>query len=276
MNRSRRSLPAILIASVSSAGAAVLVRADRRSLTRGHERTSKRAFVLAGRRNRLSTSDQMDSDPTLPSALVAALAIAQEHGDALGFLAGRMAQRPRARRSLDPSSFLMDRELFVREAAGQSILRLPWFEEDLFVERRVPEISEFPRHVMRHCLEHYPAALRGERSQYRFTSYGHAYTVEVVPVREEGKEVDGVLAIAVPARPPTGRLRRAAYWEQVGENLDDAAKFCDYRAGLYGAAGDHEAAERQRKLADAARRAARRAQAKGFRYRSDGPWHRSE
>jgi hypothetical protein len=73
----------------------------------------------------------MDSDPTLPSALVAALAIAQEHGDALGFLAGRMAQRPRARRSLDPSSFLMDRELFVREAAGQSILRLPWFEEDL-------------------------------------------------------------------------------------------------------------------------------------------------
>jgi hypothetical protein len=260
----------------------------------------------------------MDSDPTLPSALVAALAVMREHGDAeaalrltgldldgierfqrvpedvlglvgrrsdaealrqalaLGFLAGRMAQRPRARRSLDPSSFLMDRELFVREAAGQSILRLPWFEEDLFVERRVPEISEFPRHVMRHCLEHYPAALRGERSQYRFTSYGHAYTVEVVPVRDEGKEVDGVLAIAVPARPPTGRLRRAAYWEQVGENLDDAAKFCDYRAGLYGAAGDHEAAERQRELADAARRAARRAQAKGFRYRSDGPWHRSE
>jgi hypothetical protein len=133
---------------------------------------------------------------------------ALRHMLALGFLAGRMAHRPRPRRSLDPSSFLMDRDLLFQEAASQSILRLPWFEEELFVGRNLPEISEFPKHVMRLCLEHYRAGLQGERGWFRFTSYGHAYTVESVPVRGDANEITGVLGIAVPVRPPAGRLRR--------------------------------------------------------------------
>jgi hypothetical protein len=39
------------------------------------------------------------------------------------FLAGRMSHRAYARRSFEPSSFLIDHDLLVRGAEGQSILR---------------------------------------------------------------------------------------------------------------------------------------------------------
>jgi hypothetical protein len=195
---------------------------------------------------------------------------------ALGFLAGRVANRPRPRRGHDPSSFLMDRELLVRGAEGQSILRLPWFEEGLFVGRSLPEIYEFPAPVLRLCVEHYNAALDGERGQFRFTSYGHAYTVEAVPVRDDGREVVGVLGVAVPTPPPAGRLRRAAQFERAADALQESAGLSDQRADVYRAAGDDEAEQRQREAAEDARRAAARARAHGFRQRSAGPWHRSE
>ncbi|MGZ6564727.1 MAG: hypothetical protein ACXVH1_35200 [Solirubrobacteraceae bacterium] len=38
--------------------------------------------------------------------------------------------------------FLMYEELVVQTAAGESILRLPRFEEGLFVGRQLPDISE--------------------------------------------------------------------------------------------------------------------------------------
>src|SRR3984885_1402596 len=45
---------------------------------------------------------------------------------ALGILAGRVADRPaRARRLQDPSSFLMNEDLVVQDARGQSALRRP-------------------------------------------------------------------------------------------------------------------------------------------------------
>jgi hypothetical protein len=252
------------------------------------------------------------------SALVTALALAQEHGDAetalrvtglelgdlqrfeavpddlrrlveghapaeamsqmlaLGFLAGRIAHRPRPRRARDPSWFLMDRKLLVRGAEGESILRLPWFEEDLFVGCSLPNIAEFPKHVLRLCIEHYDAALGGERGQFRFTSYGHAYTVEAVPLRNDERDVVGVLGVAVPTPPPPGRLRRAAELERAAEALEQSARLSDYQADIYRAAGDHEAEERQREAAERVRRAARAARAHAFRQRSNGPWHRSE
>src|SRR4051812_17237426 len=48
---------------------------------------------------------------------------------ALGFLAGQLAFHPRQRRTADPTSFLMDRDLVVRGAEGESVMRLPWFED---------------------------------------------------------------------------------------------------------------------------------------------------
>jgi hypothetical protein len=124
---------------------------------------------------------------------------------ALGLLAGRLTPRPRPRRSIDPSSFLMDHDLVVRSAEGESILRLPWFEEDLFAGRQLPDISEFPRDVLDLCVEHYRAGLAGERSRFAFTSYGHTYTVQAVPVRGEDGRICAVMGIAIPA-PRVGRL----------------------------------------------------------------------
>jgi hypothetical protein len=261
----------------------------------------------------------MDWNATPSSALVTALALAQEHGGAdaalramgldldglerfdgasddlvglvegltsaeapstmlaLGFLAGRVAYRPRPRRSYDPTTFLMDRDLLIRGAEGESILRLPWIEEALFVGRCVPDLFECPKHVLRLSVDHYGAALEGERGQFSFTSYGHTYTVEAVPVRNDDREVIGVLAIAAPATAPAGRLRRASELERAADALEESARIADERAELYSAAGDYEAEEHQREVAEESREAARTARAQGFRQRStDGPWHQAE
>jgi DNA-binding CsgD family transcriptional regulator len=114
---------------------------------------------------------------------------------ALGFLAGRMAHRPRA---LELSSFLMDRDLVVRSAEGRSILRLPWFENDLFVARQLPDITEMPADVRRLAVRHYTAALGGERGRFEFTSYGHRFRVESIPVRGDGGQIEAVLGLARP------------------------------------------------------------------------------
>ncbi len=81
----------------------------------------------------------------------------------------------------------MDRELLIRGAEGESILRLPWIEEALFVGRNVPTLFECPKHVLRLSVDHYRAALAGERGEFCFSSYGHTYTVEAVPVRRRAR-----------------------------------------------------------------------------------------
>jgi DNA-binding CsgD family transcriptional regulator len=156
-----------------------------------------------------------------PTALLTALALAREHGNApslptseqfpdlldgrkrsdalaLGYYAGRAAHRAEA---LDVSSFLMDRDLVVRGAEGRSILRLPWFEDDLFVARQLPDITEMPPHVRRLCIEHYRGALRGERSRFAFSSYGLGYQVDAIPTRDGNGDIIAVLALARPAEP---------------------------------------------------------------------------
>ena len=102
-------------------------------------------------------------------------------------------------RALDVSSFLMDHDLVVRGAEGRSILRLPWFARDLFVARQLPDITEMPTEVRTMAVANYRAGLRGERRSFAFTSYGLRFTVEAVPVRGEDGRVRAVLAIARPA-----------------------------------------------------------------------------
>jgi two-component system nitrate/nitrite response regulator NarL len=102
----------------------------------------------------------------------------------------------------------MDHELLVRGAEGVSILRLPWFVEDLFVGRPLPDIREMPKRIRDQATESYREALAGTRGRFRFVSYGHAYTVDSVPLRDEAGRVLGVLGVAradVRARP---ELRR--------------------------------------------------------------------
>src|ERR1700722_10271319 len=182
---------------------------------------------------------------------------------ALGVLAGRVADRPaRARRLQDPTSFLMSEDLVVQAARGQSILRLPWFEEGLFVGRQLPEISEMPTPVRRLCVENYTAALSGERGRFSFTSYGHAYTVDAVPVRGQNGRIESVLAVAAPAHnyaaAITAHLRTA-------ERLDRSAELAEERAERYRLAGRAEPELAELHTGGTARRGAERARASAQR-----------
>jgi DNA-binding CsgD family transcriptional regulator len=126
---------------------------------------------------------------------------------AVGFLAGRVARHPRPRHPQDPTSFVMDQNLLVRAAEGESILRLPWFEENLFVDRQLPDCREIPARIRQVAIESYRAALGGERTQYSFWSYGHGYTVDALPLRRNDGRVTAVLAVATPAARPSSVVR---------------------------------------------------------------------
>jgi DNA-binding CsgD family transcriptional regulator len=182
---------------------------------------------------------------------------------ALGILAGGVADRPaRARRLQDPTSFLMNEDLVVEAARGQSILRLPWFEDGLFVGRQLPDISEMPTPVRRLCIEHYTAALAGERARFAFTSYGHAYSVNAVPVRGHNGGIGAVLAVATPshsyAAAVAGHMRTA-------ERLDRSAELAEEHAERYRRAGHGDSELSELHTAGTARRRAEKARASAQR-----------
>ena len=182
---------------------------------------------------------------------------------ALGVLAGRVADRPaRARRLQDPTSFLMDEDLVVQDARGQSVLRLPWFEEGFFVGRQLPDISEMPAPVRRLCVENYTAALAGERGRFSFTSYGHAYTVDAVPVRGENGRIESVLAVAAPAH---NYAAAVAAHLRTAEQLDRSAELAEQRAERNRLAGRAEPELAELQTAGTARRGAERARASAQR-----------
>jgi DNA-binding CsgD family transcriptional regulator len=186
---------------------------------------------------------------------------------ALGFLAGRVALRPRMRTPGDPTSFVMDRDLVVQEAEGESILRLPWFEDGLFVGRQLPDICEMPNPVRNMCVKNYSAALAGERSRFSFTSYGHSYSVEAVPVRGDGGGISAVLAVAAPCNPFASA---AAACERTAEHLDRSAALAEQRAELHGRAGRSDAELSEQRTAEKARDAADRTRANAQRLRLRG------
>ncbi|MDX6692213.1 MAG: hypothetical protein QOG15_3670 [Solirubrobacteraceae bacterium] len=181
---------------------------------------------------------------------------------ALGFLAGRVAHRPRSRTPHDPTAFLMDRELVVNGAEGESILRLPWFEDGMFVGRQLPHISEMPAPVRRLCIDHYTAALDGRRGHFSFTSYGHAYSVDAVPVQGEGGSIQAVLGIAIPGR---SRVSVAGAYERTAQRLESSADVADARAGQLELGGRHDVAVAQRRRARRSRDGASRARAQALR-----------
>ena len=190
---------------------------------------------------------------------------------ALGFLAGRVADRPRPRRRLDPTSFLLDRDLLIRAAEGESVLRLPWCEEEMFVGRVLPDVAEIPAPIRSMAIEHDRAALAGQRGRFEFTSYGHHYIVDAVAVRNGEEQIIAVLAIARPAPPPTERLRAAMLYERIAEALDDTARLAEHYAEVAHGAGDGPIESRQREVAEQTRHEARQARARAFRLRSNGP-----
>jgi DNA-binding CsgD family transcriptional regulator len=220
----------------------------------------------------------MSLDITTTTALLTSMRLSREHGDsddasvaqvgdalALGFLAGRLARRPRSRVPADPTAFVMDHDLLVRRAEGESILRLPWFEEGLFVGRQLPDISEMPNPVRRLCVDNYTAALAGERGSFSFVSYGHAYSVDAVPVQGEHGGVEAVLAVATPGR---SHAAAASAYERVADRLESFSERSEERACGHARAGRAGAEAAERKAARKALQAAGRARAHAQRLRA--------
>lgn len=156
------------------------------------------------------------------------------------------------------TTFLMDHELVVRDATGESILRLPWFDESLFVGRQLPDISEMPAHVRSLAITHYRAALAGERGRFEFVSYGHAYGVDAVPVHGEDGGIVAVRGIAKPSRELPGA---AAAYARTAERLERSAAAADQRSAQFRAAGRVQSAAAEGQRADRARDGASRARA---------------
>jgi DNA-binding NarL/FixJ family response regulator len=184
---------------------------------------------------------------------------------ALGFLAGRVAPRRRRREEGDPTSFVMDRHLVVQGAEGESILRLPWFEEELFVGRQLREIAEMPSPIRKLAVEKYSAALNGEAGEFAFTSYGHSYRVQAVPVLADDDSVETVLAIATPAHSYASAV--AAY-EGIAERMVAAAACAERRSKYFARSGDDDAEATERQSTHRYLGAAERARTNADRLRS--------
>jgi DNA-binding CsgD family transcriptional regulator len=201
---------------------------------------------------------QLASEPSLREML------------ALGLLAGRPAhERKRTRGLQDPTYFVMDQDLVVQHADGESILRLPWFENGLFVGRQLPDILEMPAPVRRLCVENYSAGLTGERGRFAFSSYGHAYSVEAVPVRGVEGGIEAVLAVATPD-PPSGSA--AESYERMAERHERAAAAREERAERHRLAGQSDRESAARREARKARVSAEQARDNANRLRTvDAP-----
>ncbi len=186
---------------------------------------------------------------------------------ALGFLAGRVAHRPRSRRPRDPTSFLIDSDLLVQAAEGESIMRLPWFEEGLFVGRQLPDIAEMPSPVRETATENYRAALTGERRRFAFTSYGHSYNVDAVPMLDEHATAIGVLAVATPAlcSEPS-----ADAFDQTAARFERSALGAEKLAERHASTGCHADALAAKRAAIKARSGAERMREKARQMRDGG------
>ena len=97
----------------------------------------------------------------------------------------------------DTSVFLLDRDLRILLADGEVARRLAWFSDDLFVGRSVPELyAEVPAEILTLCLEHFRAALRGERRSFESVSAGVSFEVQAVPIGADDGSVESVLVVA--------------------------------------------------------------------------------
>lgn len=171
--------------------------------------------------------------------------------------------RPRAER--DVTTFLMDRDLLVCGAAGDSILRLPWFDEELFVGQQLPDIAEIPDRIRAMAIDSYRSALAGEHSQYAFTSYGLGFSVDAVPVKESDGTVAFALAIAVPGRSFASAVAAS---EKMSERLYREADAAEARAAEQRRRGRRSAALSDQKRAQSTRQSAERAELHAERLRA--------
>jgi DNA-binding CsgD family transcriptional regulator len=173
----------------------------------------------------------------------------------LGYLAGSAAPQQRRPRH-DVTAFLMDENLVTQAAEGESILRLPWFEPEMFVGRQLPDAVEIPSKIRALAVDSYREALHGTRTEYAFTSYGHSYSVDAVPLCDSAGRIDFVLAIATPGRSAASVTSGAA---RNAERLQQAAREAETQAHQFLARGHRSSSTLAFQRAQAAHQAADRA-----------------
>jgi DNA-binding NarL/FixJ family response regulator len=173
----------------------------------------------------------------------------------LGYLAGTAAPG-RQRTRHDVTAFLMDEHLVVQAAEGASILRLPWFEHEMFVGRQLPDAVEIPSKIRTLAVDSYRRALQGDRTEYAFTSYGHSYSVDAVPLCDAAGRIDHVVAIATPGRSAASAASEAA---RNADRLQRLSQEAETQAQKFLAGGRQRAATDASQRAQAARQAADRA-----------------
>lgn len=114
---------------------------------------------------------------------------------------------------------------------------------------QLPDIAEMPRNVRCLAVTHYRAALTGQRGCFSFVSYGHAYSVDAVPVlRPEGR-VGAVLGVATPARDYPAAVKA---YERTAQRLEQSAAEAKRRAARHRAAGRVAAEREERQRAERA------------------------
>ena len=110
------------------------------------------------------------------------------------------------------SMFLLDQDLRILVAEGEAMRELPWFAPDMFRGRRVDELhGRAPEHIVTTALEHYAAALRGERREFDIETNGMTFTINATPVHAEDGSVETALVVArdVTRRKAAERQQRA-------------------------------------------------------------------
>jgi diguanylate cyclase (GGDEF)-like protein/PAS domain S-box-containing protein len=108
----------------------------------------------------------------------------------------------------DTSVFLIDHDLRILIADGEMIRQLTWLDESMFRGRKVTELyTEVPDEVLALSIEHYSAALQGERRAFEFLSEGLTFAIQAVPVRADDGTVESALVIV---RDITRRTRAEA------------------------------------------------------------------
>ncbi len=120
----------------------------------------------------------------------------------------------------DTTVFLLDRELRILVAQGDSMLRLPGLTEDLFWGRHVGDLhDDVPADILERAMGHYADAFHGIASDFEFTSAGLTFEMRVVPVAGEDGGIASALVIGrdvTAARTIQRQLaRRAAQQEAV-------------------------------------------------------------
>ncbi len=93
--------------------------------------------------------------------------------------------------------FMLDQDMLILAAEGEAMRSLSWFDQDLFIGRKVNELyKEVPPEILSICLESYRATLNGERRKFEFESCGRTVEVMSVPIRDDEGAVESALVLA--------------------------------------------------------------------------------